>query len=568
MDYKEEIAKLLAKKTKFNKGKIISLLEVPPQGLGDYAFPCFVLAKEIKESPIDIAKIIAKELSADFLEKVEAKGPYVNFFISKGNLSSSTLKNIFDGKLISTNEKGKVMIEYSGPNTNKPLHLGHLRNNSLGMAFSNLMEVIGLKVVRANIVNDRGIHIAKSMLAYQKFGEGKTPESEGKKSDHFVGDMYVFFNEKAKTNPGLEDEAKELLKKWEANDKETIALWKKMNKWALDGMKETYNLFGSKFDEWFYESEFFKDKKGHKLVEEGLAKKVFKKEDNGAVSAVLEPELPNKIIMRGDGTALYATNDLGVTQYRFDNFKIDRCFWVVATEQDLYFKQLFAMFKKLGRKWAPNCHHISYGMVNLTNGKMKSREGTVVDADDIIGEMKNLALEEIEKRYSDLSTKEKEERALAIALGAIKFYLLKNAANKEITFDPKESLSFEGETGPYIQYSYARAKSILRKAEEEKKKYSKGNFDLLTQDKEKELVIELGNFSDSVEKSWSQLSLHSIAHNLLAIAEKFNSFYHEVPVLKSDSQELLNARLSLVEATTIVLKKGLEILDIEAIEKM
>ncbi|MBT4870211.1 MAG: arginine--tRNA ligase [Candidatus Diapherotrites archaeon] len=568
MNYKEKIALLLAKETKFDKEQITLLLEVPPQGLGDFAFPCFILAKEIKENPVEIAKIISKELTSDFLEKVEAKGPYINFFISKGNLSSSTLSNIFEGKLINIKEKGKVMIEYSGPNTNKPLHLGHLRNNSLGMAYSNLMEAVGLKVIRANIINDRGIHICKSMLAYQKFANGKTPESEGKKSDHFVGDMYVLYNEKVKENPLLEKEAKELLKKWEENDKETIKLWEKMNKWALDGMKKTYKLFGSEFDEWFFESEFFKKKAGHKLVEEGLTKGVFQKEDNGAVAAILEPEIPNKIIMRGDGTALYATNDLGVTQYRFDKFGIDRCFWVVANEQDLYFKQLFSMFDKLGRKWAKDCHHISYGMVNLTSGKMKSREGTVVDADDIITQVKDIALVEIKKRYSDLDEKEIEKRALAIALSAIKFYLLKNAAKKEITFDPVESLSFEGETGPYLQYSFARAKSILRKANEEGKKYKRENFDLLTHDKEKELVIELGKFSSAVEKSFEQFSLHSIAHNLLGIAEKFNSFYHEVPVLKSDSKELLNARLSLVEATTIVIAKGLEILDIVAIEKM
>ena len=568
MEYKEKIAELLAEKTKFDKEKIITLIEVPPQGLGDYAFPCFVLAKEVKENPMDIARVLSEEITADFLEKVETKGPYVNFFISKGDLSTSVLKNIFDNKIIKIREKGKVMIEYSGPNTNKPLHLGHLRNNSLGMAFSNLMESLGLDVIRANIINDRGIHICKSMLAYQKFANGKTPESEGKKSDHFVGDMYVLFSEKAKENPTLEDEAKTMLKKWEENDKEIIALWEKMNKWALSGMKETYELFGSKFDEWFYESEFFKEKRGQKLVEEGLAKGVFKKEDNGAVAAVLEPELPNKIIMRGDGTALYATNDLGVTQYRFDNFNIDKCFWVVASEQDLYFKQLFAMFKKLGRNWANDCHHISYGMVNLTTGKMKSREGTVVDADDIIKEVKEIALQEIKKRYTDLTDKEMEERALAIALSAIKFYLIKNSAIKDITFDPVESLSFEGETGPYLQYSFARAKSIIRKASEEKIIYKKGNFNLLTEEKEKELIMALGDFSKSIEKSWEQLSPHPIAHNLLAIAEKFNSFYHEISVLKADSQELINARLSLVEATTLVLKKGLDILDIEAIEKM
>ena len=568
MDYKEKIAQLLAKETAFNKEKIITLLEIPPQGLGDYAFPCFVLAKEAKKNPIEISKEISSKIKSDFLEKVEPKGPYVNFFISKEDLSTSVLEKIFTGKLINSNENGKVMVEYSSPNTNKPLHLGHLRNNILGLAISNLLEATGQKIIKANLVNDRGIHICKSMLAYKLFGEDRNPIKEGIKSDHFVGDMYVLFNEKVKENPKLEDEAKEMLKKWEAKDKETIALWKKMNSWALDGMKETYNLFGSRFDEWFFESETFEKGDAKKIISEGLKKGVFKKEDNGAIAADLEPELPNKIIVRGDGTSLYATNDLALTQYKFDKYKISKCIWVVGSEQDLYFRQLFTIFKKLGRDWAKNCYHLSYGMVNLTTGKMKSREGTVVDADDLIIEVIDIAKSEIDNRYKDLSGKEREERSLAIALSAIKFYLLKNDAKRDITFDPKESISFEGETGPYLQYTYARAKSILRKAKEDKIKYKKGNFDLLKEDKEKELIVALSGFSNKVDKSLEQLSLHPLAHNLLSIAEKFNSFYHDVPVLKSENKELLNARLSLVEATTIVLAKGLEILDIIPIEKM
>ena len=568
MDYKEKIATLLAKETTFDKEKIIALLEVPPQGLGDYAFPCFVLAKEMKKNPVEISKEISIKIKESFLEKVESKGAYVNFFISKGDLSTTVLENIFKNNLINSNEKGKVMVEYSSPNTNKPLHLGHLRNNTLGLAISNLLEAKGQKITKANLVNDRGIHICKSMLAYKLFGKERDPIKEGIKSDHFVGEMYVLFNEKVKENPALEEEAKEMLKKWEAKDKETILLWKKMNTWALSGMKETYNLFGSKFDEWFFESDTFAKGDAKKIIEEGLKNGAFKKEDNGAIAANLEPELPNKIIVRGDGTSLYATNDLALTQYKFDKYKINKSIWVVGSEQELYFKQLFAMFDKLGRAWAKNCYHLSYGMVNLTSRKMKSREGTVVDADDLIIEVIDIAKGEIDSRYKDLSGKEREARALAIALSAIKFYLLKNDARKDITFNPKESISFDGETGPYLQYTYARAKSILRKAKEEKIKYKKENFDLLKENKEKELIVVLSEFSNMVDKSLEQLSLHPLAHNLLSIAEKFNSFYHDVPVLKSENKELLNARLSLVEATTIVIAKGLEILDIEAIEKM
>ncbi len=569
MDFKGKIVSFLQKETKLEN--VESLLSIPPQGMGDYSFPCFVLAKEQKKNPFIVAQELSKIFSAQkisFIEKVEAKGPYVNFFVKKEALSESILEKVFLEKLVEKIKKEKIMVEYSGPNTNKPLHIGHLRNNSLGLAISNLFEEVGCKVIKANIVNDRGIHICKSMLAYKLFAKGKTPESEKKKSDHFVGDMYVLFAKELEKDPSLEEKAKEMLIKWEEGDKETIALWKKMNKWALDGMKETYKDFGSKFDEWFIESDFFRRKEGQKIVEEGLKKKIFRKEDNGAVMAVLEPDLPNKVIMRGDGTTLYATNDLGVTQYRFDNFDIDGCIWVVGSEQELYFRQLFKMFELLGRKWAKKCYHLSYGMVNLTSGKIKSREGIIVDADDLLAEMKTMALDELEQRYPDLSAKEKEKRAKAIALAAIKFYLLKNDAKKDMLFDPKQSISFEGETGPYVQYTYARAKSILRKAKEEKISYKRQGFDLLVHEKEKELINALAGFSDSINKSKENLSLHPLCHNLLTITEKFNSYYHEVPIIKSDNKKLINARLALVEATTLVLKKGLEILDIEAINEM
>jgi arginyl-tRNA synthetase len=570
MDFKNEISNLM--KSYVAKDVALELLEVPPHGLGDFAFPCFVLAKELGKNPVEISKQIEKELTAnlpEFLEKVEAKGPYINFFILKSALSGSVLENIYSTKGFEKLGDGRVMVEYSSPNTNKPLHLGHLRNNVLGLALSNLLEKSGHKVIKANLVNDRGVHICKSMLAYAKYGEGKTPKSEGLKSDHFVGAMYVLFNEKLKENPGLEDEAQAMLKKWEDGDKEVHALWKKMNAWALDGMKETYDAYGTKFDEWFLESDLFKTGNKDALIKEGLNKGVFQKEDNGAISAILEDVgLPNKILLRGDGTSLYATNDLMLTQEKFEKFKLDKAIWVVANEQDLYFKQLFKIFEKLGRNWATNCFHLSYGYVSLTSGKMKSREGTVVDADDLLKEISLIAKKEVDARYNELDEEEKQRRANAIALGAIKFYLLKNDAKKDMVFDPKASISFDGETGPYLQYTYARAKSILRKAKNENKAPSKKNFDLLNEDKEKELVIALEKFNDSVKKSWEQLSLHPLAHNLLGIAEKFNSFYHEINVLKSESEELLKARLSLVQATTMILAKGFEILDIVALEEM
>ncbi|MEK6958889.1 MAG: arginine--tRNA ligase [archaeon] len=574
MDFREIVIGLISKETKLDNALIDSQLSKPPAGMGDFAFPCFAVAKEQKKNPVLIAGELAAKMKDNSLEKVEAKGPYINFFLKKSALSEEVLEKVFSGKIIShldaskgQKKKPRVMVEYSSPNTNKPLHVGHLRNNCLGLAVANLLEATGNEVIKANLINDRGIHICKSMLAYKLYANGKTPESEKIKSDHFVGDMYVLFNTKLKEDPTLEEKAQELLVKWEKGDKDTIDLWTKMNKWALDGMKETYNEFGTKFDEWFFESKMFEKQSGQKIIEEGKKKNIFVAADNGAIVANLEPALPNKVLLRGDGTSLYATNDLGVTQEKFDSFKLDKSIWVVANEQDLYFKQLFAIFDKLERKWAKQCYHLSYGYVTLPTGRMKSREGNTADADDLIGEMEKLVSTELARRYPDLLGKEKEKRSRAIALAAIKFFLLKNDAKKDMVFDPEKSISFEGETGPYLQYTYARAKSILRKAGEEKIK-SSADYNLLTHEKEKELIVELGAYADAVEKSWNELSLHPIAHNLLKIAEKFNSFYHEVSVLKAEDKKLVSARLALVEATSIVLKEGLAILDIEAIEEM
>lgn len=571
MDFREELIKLIVKETNFSNSEIDSLLTIPPQGLGDFALPCFIISKKNKKNPIIVAEELSKIITADFLEKVVANGAYINFFVSKSILSTIVLENIFSNKHNFGSNQGTVMVEYSSPNTNKPLHLGHLRNNALGLAISNLLEFTGHQVIKANLINDRGIHICKSMLAYKLFGDNKNPQSEGMKSDHFVGSMYVLFDKMNKEKPELklEELAQKMLVDWENEDNETILLWKKMNSWAISGMNETYAEFGTTFDKTFLESEMFGKGNMTELLKEGFDKGVFKKEDNGAITAILEDEgLPNKIIVRGDGTSLYATNDLLLTQLKFDEFKLDKNMWVVANEQDLYFKQLFKIFEKLGREWAKKCYHLSYGYVSLTSGRMKSREGTVVDADNLIKDLKEIALTEINSRYDNLSDIEKDSRAKLIALSAIKFFLLKNDAKKDMVFNPQESISFEGETGPYLQYTFARAKSILRKASKEKIICTHTNFDLLVNYKEKELLLELQKFDENVIKSFEQLSLHSLAHNLLAIAEKFNSYYHDVPILKSDSKELLNARLSLVEATTIVLEKGFKILDIVAIEEM
>ena len=547
--------------------QIISLLEVPPQPeLGDFAFPCFQLAPTLKKGPKEIAEFLSKEISPPkIIEKIQPTGPYLNFFVKKDWIAGKALSRVLKEKdsfgTSKTGKKSKVMVEYSAPNTNKPLHVGHLRNDSIGMSISLLLEATGNKVTKTNLVNDRGIHISKSMLAYQKWGKNKKPN---KKSDHFVGDFYVLFNKEAKDDQSLNADAQFLLKKWENKDKDTLALWKKMNKWAFDGFKETYKNFGSKFDVWLKESDFFD--KARPLIQQGLDSGLFFEDDNGAIVAKLEHHnLPNKVVQRSDGTSIYITNDLALTKHKFEKFKLDQAIWVVGSEQNLYFQQLFQIFEQLGFKWAKQCKHRTYGMVYLPEGKMKSREGTVVDADDLMGEVRTLAEKEIKKRYPKLSKAELEKRAKAISLAAIKFFMLRIDEIKDLYFDPKESISFEGETGPYVQYTYARAKSILRKAGKAGKK---PDLSLLQSDSEKQIVTLLYNFPETVEKAASSLKPHKICHFLIELASAFNSFYHSTPVIKAETPELAGARLALVEATALVLKNGLKLLNIQPIEKM
>jgi len=566
---KSEIAGALEKalQKKLSKAEIEALIEVPPKPeLGDFAFPCFKASSILKKAPRQIAEQLSKELSLPaIIEKTQPAGPYLNFFVKKASIAKQTISGVLKQKekygASKVGNGKKVMVEYSAPNTNKPLHVGHLRNDSIGMAVSNLLEFTGYKVTKANLVNDRGVHICKSMLAYSKWGNGKKPKQ---KTDHFVGDYYVLFNKHAKEQPELEQEAQLLLRKWENKDASTIALWKKMNKWALDGFKQTYKDFGSSFDVWFKESEFYD--KAVPIINKGLKDGILFENDEGAIVAGLERHgMPDKVVQRGDKTSIYITNDLALTKHKFDKFRLSQAIWVVGSEQNLYFRQLFKIFELLGFKWAKDCHHLSYGLVFLPSGKMKSREGTVIDADNLMAEMKQLALKEIKKRYKGLSVKEQEARAKAIALAAIKFYMLCVDEVKDMHFNPEESLSFEGETGPYLQYTYARAKSILRKAGRQK---AKPDYSLLQEDIEKQLALLLYKFPKRIEKAALKLQPHLVSQHLIEIAAIFNSFYHAVPVIKAESGQLVAARLALVEATAQVLKNGLKLLNIEAIERM
>ncbi|MBW3005042.1 arginine--tRNA ligase [Candidatus Woesearchaeota archaeon] len=559
---------------KILKAKEVSL-EVPPDPkLGDFALACFAFSKEQKKSPVDIAKELAEKIKPDdFIKEVKATGPYVNFFINKAKLAENTIQDIAKKKdkygHSDIGKKEVVVVEYPAPNTNKPLHLGHMRNMALGVSMANILESQGCKVKRVNLNNDRGIHVCKSMLAYQKWGENKTPEKEKRKPDHFVGDYYVLFCQKAKEDPKLEEEAQEMLRKWEADDKEVRALWKKMNTWAFKGFKETYKHFGlPKFDKEYFESNTYQQ--GKEIVMDGVDKGVFKERDDGAIFVDLSKQgLGEKVLMRADGTSVYVTQDLYLAQLKHNDFNFDKSIYVVATEQNYHFQVLFTLLKKLKFPWADGCYHFAYGMVLLPEGKMKSREGTVVDADDLMLEMEDLAREEITKRHKDLEEETVHERGTMVGLGAIKFYLLKIDAIKDMTFQPEESISFEGDTGPYLQYTHARACSVLRKAKEKKMVPDiKIKYNLLCDPSEIALIQTLSEFPAKIADACVSLRPHIIAQYLLTVGRAFNEFYHACHCLKEEDEELAKARLLLIDSARQVIKNGLNLLGIDAPEEM
>ncbi len=560
MDFRQEIINLLVKETKLSSEEVGMLLVVPPNpALGDYAFPCFKIGKNPHE---EAEKIKARLKLPLFLTSIKVVGPYLNFFLDTKAVAREILTSINKQrkKYGLGKEKKRIVIEYCGPNTNKPLHLGHLRNMSLGNAMQRLLQFQGHQVHPVNIINDRGIHICQSMLAYQKWGGNK---ALNKKGDHFVGDYYVLFAQKLKDNPDLKNEAQELLFRWEQNDPSVRALWKKMNGWVLKGFAETYKRFGIVFEKEYFESQYYEQ--GKEVAFEGLQKGICVKDDTKAIVAKLESyNLSNKVILRGDGTSVYITQDLYLAQLRYQDFKFNQLIYIVASEQNLHFQQLFKILELLERPYARNLHHLSYGLVNLPSGRMKSREGTVIDADVIMDELSALAEQEVKKRYENLSVKEIKRRAEAISLAALKFFMLKTDAVRDLIFDPEESISFEGETGPYVQYAHARAGSILRKAGVMK---GKVNFALLQQAQEKNLLIFLSQFPDKVAHAAQHYKPHLVCRYLLDLAQQFNEFYHAHPVISED-QELMKARLLLVDSVRQVLENGLGLLGIEALQEM
>ncbi|MFX1502141.1 MAG: arginine--tRNA ligase [Promethearchaeota archaeon] len=549
-----------------NLEEIEELIEIPPPELDyTYAFPCFKLSKFQKKEPNLIAQELRDKIKLpDFINDIALAGPYLNFIIKP----KSILENIFELKddygrirnILEKSKKLRIVVEYPSPNTNKPLHFGHIRNMLLGKSLSNLLEYKKNNVFQVNLNNNRGIHICKSMLAYKKWGNNKKPD---KKSDHFVGDFYVLFSEKAKDHDNLDKEAQDLLRSWEAGDRETYDLWNKMNKWAIEGFKITYEKFGIKFDKEYYESDLYL--KGKNIIYEGLKKGLFEKTQDGAIIARLKEKynLEDKILIRSDGTSIYITQDIYLAYKKKEDFNYDRSIYIVGDEQIQHFKWLFAILDMLGFK--EDNYHLSYGMISLPSGKLKSREGTVVDADDVIEEVEKLAFDEINKRYPDLNDKEKKRRAEIIGLAAIIFYILKYNPVKGFIFKPDESISFEGETGPYIQYCYARIVSIISKS---RKQISTDiNWDLLNHEKERFLIKQLVYFPEVIDTSEKTYNIHLIPQYLLTLCQAFNSFYTSCQVI-SDNKELEKARLLLIYCVQIVIKTGLNILGIETLDIM
>ena len=485
-----------------------------------------------------------------------------------------------------------VMIEYSSPNTNKPLHLGHVRNNLLGWALSKVMEANGNRVVKTNIVNDRGIHICKSMLAWQKWGNGATPESTGKKGDHLIGDYYVAFDkhyraevkaltakfmaegmdeeaakERAEKESSLMQEARAMLVKWEQNDPEVRALWKKMNDWVYAGFDATYKALGVGFDKIYYESQTYLE--GKEKVMEGLAKGFFYRREDGSVWADLTKEgLDEKLLLRADGTSVYMTQDIGTAKLRFQDYAIDKMIYVVGNEQNYHFQVLSILLDKLGFKWGKDLVHFSYGMVELPNGKMKSREGTVVDADDLIAKMiedaREMSKDKVNK-LEDLTEGEAQEIARIVGMGALKYFILKVDARKNMLFNPEESIDFNGNTGPFIQYTYARIRSILRKTTEAPSVAVAG---ALLSEKEICLIQQLAAFGAAVQQAGSDYNVSVIANYCYDLAKEFNGFYHDYQILKEPDEQKRAVRLALCEAVAKVIKTGMGLLGIEVPERM
>ena len=565
INFRTQIISSIASATSLPSEQIDAMLMVPSDfTLADFAFPCFKLGG----NPMQAAQNLQENITLpSSVSRTQVKGCYLNFYLNDELLAHQTLTTILhQNKSYGLGHKNKrIVIEYCGPNTNKPLHIGHLRNMALGSAMCKLLQFQGNTIHPVNIINDRGVHICKSMLAYQKWGHDQPPT---KKSDHYVGDYYVLFAQKCKDDPSLDEQAQHMLVAWEKGDPTVRAIWKKMNQWVLDGFAQTYKRFGVSFEKEYFESQIYE--KGKDVAFDGLKRGLFTKDEKGGIVAPLEKKfnVPDKVVLRGDGTSIYITQDMYLAQERYTDFKFDEMMYVVASEQRLHFQQLFAILELLGNKFATSLYHLSYGLVHLPTGRMKSREGTVVDADDFMDEIVQLAYTEVEKRYPSLSESHKKQRADAIGLAAIKFFMLKTDPIRDMIFNPEESLSFEGETGPYLQYTYARASSILRKADLSTFPHpSHLHTALLNEPCEKPLIRLLAAFPTTVDQTTSSKKPHILCRYALDLAQKFNEFYHACRVI-GEEPDRANARLALVQCTRQVLGQCLELMGIQALEEM
>ncbi len=575
----------------FNEEKI-QLQKTRKEFEGDFTLVVFPFLQLSKKRPEETAQEIGEYLKANqpVISSFNVVKGFLNIAISP-SYWIELLKKIDStekwGTTAVIEESPLVMVEYSSPNTNKPLHLGHIRNNLLGYALSNIIAANGNKVVKTNIVNDRGIHICKSMLAWQKWGEGETPASSGKKGDHLIGDYYVAFDKhyKAELNELMEKgmtkeeaeaasplmaEAREMLVKWEAGDKEVRALWEKMNNWVYEGFDETYKRLGVDFDKIYYESDTYLV--GKETVLGGLEEGKFYRREDGSVWADLTQNgLDEKLLLRSDGTSVYMTQDIGTAQLRFRDYPIDKMVYVVGNEQNYHFQVLSLLLDRLGFSWGKGLVHFSYGMVELPEGKMKSREGTVVDADDLMDEMINTARETSEElggKLNDLTSEEKAEINRIIGLGALKYFMLKVDARKNMLFNPKESIDFNGNTGPFIQYTYARTRSIERKAAEAGVNIENANVPESISEKECSIIRFMNEFPAVVKQAGTDYSPSGIANYAYELAKEYNQFYHDFSILREENEETKAFRVLLTRNVGKVIKTAMNLLGIEVPERM
>lgn len=556
---------------------------------GDYTFVTFPLTKPLRKSPADIGTALGEALKAqtDLVAGFNVVQGFLNLSVNKSawfDVFASIVSNQHFGEFAPNGQS--VMVEYASPNTNKPLHLGHLRNIFLGHSVANILKACGYDVVSTCLVNDRGIHICKSMLAYRLFGNGETPESAGIKGDHLVGKYYVVFDkhykqevealvaqglskEEAEKQAPLMLQAQQMLVQWEQNDPAVKALWQQMNGWVLEGFNDTYRTMGVAFDRFYYESDTYL--LGKAVVEEGLQEGVFFKKDDGSVWIDLTSEgLDQKLVLRKDGTSVYITQDLGTTDLKFNDYHNDKSIWVVGNEQDYHFEVLFKIMKKLGRPYAEGCFHLSYGMVDLPSGKMKSREGTVVDADELMAEMIQSAEQESQEKgkLGDMDDTQKQQLFKMLGLGALKYFLLKVDPHKRMLFNPQESIDLQGNTGPFIQYSHARICSILRKASQQGLSASQTLEAVIPHASEQELIFVLSQYPQRLLEAGRAYAPSMMAQYAYELAKTYNQFYGEVPILSETDAAKRNFRLVLSEQVAQTIRRAMQLLGIEVPQRM